>query len=336
MAWSPPDSSARFLLTFGMPEVDWSGATVAWLERQQRRLLAQPIVGYEASASPAAEPVACAALAACAWDLPAAAVAACRYLYTARQGDGSVAVRLNQQGPYWPTSLACLAWRSLERQWPDQAGQWCRDAYRQGLEFLVGFGGEKIAPSDTVGHNTQLVGWPWVRGTHSWLEPTALALLALRHCGQAEHPRAHEAAALILDRLLPSGGANYGNTSVLGQVLRPHVLPSAMCMVALQRLQAPSPRWLATLEYLRHELTRPMAATSLAWTLQAVVAAEPYYPPGQPTDLQSPFQAAIERLDAQPENPHRANLLLIAGRLRESPLLALPPFELGPFTDEAR
>ncbi len=30
-----------------------------------------------------------------------------------------------------------------------------------------------------IGHDPGLVGWPWVAGTHSWLEPTALAILAL-------------------------------------------------------------------------------------------------------------------------------------------------------------
>ena len=34
-------------------------------------------------------------------------------------------------------------------------------------------------PDRVLGHDTTLVGWPWVDGTHSWLEPTVLAVLAL-------------------------------------------------------------------------------------------------------------------------------------------------------------
>ena len=31
-----------------------------------------------------------------------------------------------------------------------------------------------------TGHDTAIKGWPWIEDTHSWIEPTALAILALR------------------------------------------------------------------------------------------------------------------------------------------------------------
>ena len=56
-----------------------------------------------------------------------------------------------------------------------------------------------------VGHDPRLVGWPWVDGTHSWLEPTALAILALCRAGLADHPRVNAGIELILDRALDGG-----------------------------------------------------------------------------------------------------------------------------------
>ena len=84
-----------------------------------------------------------------------------------------------------------------------------------------------------VGHDTTLQGWPWVVGTHSWVEPTAINVLALRSAGQAGHPRCREAVKLLLDRQLPEGGWNYGNTTVLGHVLRPQVQPTGLALAAL-------------------------------------------------------------------------------------------------------
>ncbi len=301
--------------------------TARWIQQQTKRLDAQPIVGYVRGDQPSAESVAFAAYAACAYDRADAAAVACRRLLDAQLEDGSVAVWLDEKGPFWPTSLACIAWRLFEKQWPEVAKGWCQDAYQRGLAFLLRCGGEKIARNEIIGHDSELVGWPWVLGTHSWLEPTAMALLAMRHCGYVDHPRAQEATALLLDRQLPDGGANYGNTFILGQTLRPHVLPSAMCVVALHRIK-PSPQRLSnTVGYLQTELNRPMASTSLAWTIHALVSAGWDSPSGFELEFDWPLRSAIKRLQTTDENPHRQNQLMLAARFRESPLLDLPPFD---------
>ncbi|WP_372719538.1 hypothetical protein [Novipirellula sp.] len=302
--------------------------TAQWIEQQTKRLDAQPIVGYVPGDPPSAESVAFAALAACAYRRPAAAATACRRLLDSQLGDGSVAVWLDDKGPFWPTSLACIAWRHFEKQWPERAKSWCRDGYEKGLDYLLNCGGEKIARNEIIGHDTELVGWPWVLGTHSWIEPTAMAVLAMRHCDRANHPRAIEATKLLLDRQLPSGGANYGNTFVLGQVLRPHVLPSAMCVVALHRITPVPDGLAATVRYLQQELNRPIAATSLAWTIHALVSAAWDSENGFELEFDWPLRSAIERLQVMGENPHRQNQMMLAARFRESPLLDLPPLQV--------
>ena len=107
-----------------------------------------------------------------------------------------------------------------------------------------------------VGHDTTLQGWPWVVGTHSWVEPTAINLLALRSAGQAGHPRCREAVKLLLDRQLPAGGWNYGNTTVLGHVLRPQVQPTGLALAALAGETDIRPKVLRSLEWLEHTLAQ--------------------------------------------------------------------------------
>ncbi|KAA1262272.1 hypothetical protein LF1_48350 [Rubripirellula obstinata] len=296
-----------------------------WLDQQKKRLIANPLCGYSKDESATAEPVAFAAITACGFGLKAPAEAACNRLLDAQNKHGSVSVRLDYQGPFWPTSLAAIAWRQFERTWEPTDWRY-RDAYRNAVEFLTSFGGAKIDPDPELGHNTQLVGWPWVDGTHSWLEPTAMALLAMRQCGFAKHPRAIEAAELLLDRQLDSGGANYGNTFVLGKKLRPHVMPSAISLVALHRFKPEPQTRQSTINYLRSQINQPIAAISLAWAIHALAAvSSETTEPGVESEIsfETPLKTAIDRLRLADPNPHRQNMLMLASLQDQSPLLDL-------------
>lgn len=344
-------------------DVDATGQLTQWSDQQKQRLVEQPIIGYAQGESAMAEPVAIGAITACGYQLREPAEAACKRLVQAQNDDGSIAVHLDNAGPFWTTSLAAIAWRRFERTWPGiaktpQSGSWCKDAYRRAVDFLTSFRGEVIPPTATFGHDTQLVGWPWVEGTHSWLEPTAMALMAMRQCGFAKHPRALEAAELLLDRQIPSGGANYGNTFVLGQKLRPHVMPSGMCLVALHRYKPQSDAYRSTIQYLLTEVQKPIAAISLSWAIQALAAdamesdrlepqdnatfpwetsplaavkrphtnrKHPQHPDRHSADARDAILlSAIQRQKTLGENPHRQNSLLLAALGSKSPLLDLP------------
>ncbi|TWU41230.1 hypothetical protein Q31b_26690 [Novipirellula aureliae] len=300
-----------------------------WKAQQIKRLRAKPTIGYAAGEPVAAEPVAFAALAAVAYEQMDAAISACDCLRQAQNPDGSVAVNLDAIGPYWTTSLSCIAWRQLEIRQRIQAGEKYRTAYKRGLDFLLSLEGERISRTEATGHNTQLVGWPWVEGTHSWLEPTAMALLAMRHCGASEHPRAQEAAELLIDRQIESGGANYGNTIVLGQTLVPHVMPSAMSVVALHHIESLSDPLGPTIRYLQNELNRPMAAVSLAWTIHALVSVGLSQQQRFDMEFDWPLRSAINRLHRIEDNPHRQNLLLLSASLADSPLLNMSKMKLS-------
>ena len=128
-----------------------------------------------------------------------------------------------------------------------------------------------MEPDAAPGHDTSLRGWPWIQKTHSWTEPTALGVLALEAAGRGGHARAHEATELLLDRMLPVGGWNYGNTTVFGSPLRP--LPES-AGVALQALagRVARERVAASLAYLASEIERIRTPFTLGWGVLGLAA----------------------------------------------------------------
>ena len=72
------------------------------------------------------------------------------------------------------------------------------------VEWALDDQGETHDAAPYVGHDTTLVGWSWAANTHSWLEPTAMFVLALKAVGQSQHARTREAVRLLVDRLLPA------------------------------------------------------------------------------------------------------------------------------------
>jgi len=156
----------------------------------------------------------------------AAATMGRQRLATSQNKDGSVSITADHPEVSWPTALAILAWQgAVEQQRPQTLA----------IDYLLGqFGTHGPRQQDSpLGHDTSIPGWPWVNGTHSWVEPTALGLLALSVSGYAGHLRARKAAMLLRDRQLGSGGWNYGNTSVFQQELHPMPAPTGLALQAL-------------------------------------------------------------------------------------------------------
>jgi hypothetical protein len=273
---------------------------MGWIEDCQARLADAQAVGYRLGGSPASEPTALAALALIAHDNLEAAGAKLRWLVTIQNDNGGVGINARQRSPAWPTPLAVLAWaagrkhgiRNSEFGIEDEPRQRSRLSansefhtrntafprrppwslnIRRAVDWLLRTAGNKLPPRGE-GHDTTLVGWPWVEATHSWIEPTALAVLALKATNHGSHPRTREAVRLLIDRLLPDGGCNYGNTVVLGQQLVPHVQPTGLVMLALAGERDSSGRIAKSMEYLGRTLDEQTAPSSLAYGLMGLAA----------------------------------------------------------------
>ncbi|MCE9525479.1 MAG: terpene cyclase/mutase family protein [Planctomycetales bacterium] len=271
-----------------------------WLETTLEALSTQPLIGYAPQAAPATEPTAIAALTLLAHGKQESAKRAVDFLASIQLADGSVGVREKEPDPKWPTSLAVLAWAAYDRK-----------AYAANIDravnWILNAKGKAMEQTSDMGHNTQLVGWSWAEGTHSWIEPTAFHILALKASGHLDDPRTREGVTLLLDRQLPSGGCNYGNTSVLGQMLRPHVQPTGIALLALAGEQDQGNRIAKSVAWLKKAMSKETTPASLAWGLLGLTAHGVKLP-----DASKWMAAAAKHLHSHDGSPHKLALLALA------------------------
>ncbi len=198
---------------------------------------------------------------------PSAAVeAAADWLAGLQQRDGALGISPDLPEPRWTTPLGILVWRAADR---------AHDAERKAVAWLLAHQGNTWDPiaGGPFGHDPRIAGWPWVEGTHSWLEPTAMAVLALRRAGQEGHPRTREGLRLIRDRAIRGGGWNYGNSAVFGADLRPHPSPTGLALLALAGIDDPdSPRIERSCAFLERILPTTHAPQSLCFGTLALAA----------------------------------------------------------------
>jgi hypothetical protein len=291
---------------------------MSWIASAVEQLASQRAWAYRPGSAPATEPTALAALALQAYGRAEDALRACTWLASMQAPDGSLGVTAGEATPCWPTSLAVLAW-----QFSDEHSASKRLRYRtqieRGLQWLLQAKGDPLERTTVLGHDSTIIGWPWVLGTHSWLEPTAWAVIALKRCGQQNNPRSHEGVRMLIDRLLPTGGANYGNTFVLGQKLRPQIEPTGLALIALAGEPDASGRIDAACTYLARNLSASTPGISLSYGLLGLAAHAQSPPPADDW-----LQIAFERAHDVPVLPLKCALLLLAARGAQSPLLAAP------------
>jgi hypothetical protein len=160
---------------------------------------------------------------------------------------------------YWPTAISVLAW----------CGSPGHDGSRgRGLKFLLDITGRhwKKEVGAPVAHDTSIPGWSWIADTHSWVEPTALAMCALRANGLVQHSRVLDGVRLLMDRQLPHGGWNYGNTRVFGSELHRAPESTGAALQALAGL-VPSAEIRKSIDYLKTEARRVRTPIALGWSL---------------------------------------------------------------------
>jgi hypothetical protein len=223
-----------------------------------------------------------------------------------QQSDGSVGVFAAETEPRWPTGLALLAWRAVDLVHGSQ--RYSRQVDRAAAWSLADRG--KTAPrSPKIGHDTTIVGWSWAADTASWLEPTCFHVLGLTAAGFGDHPRVCEGRRLITDRLLPAGGANYGNTIVLGQQLLAHVAPSGIALTTLGPAAMPDIRIERSLRLLEDAVSPRTTPLSLSWACLGLARH------GRLSDHAREWNAgALDDPRWQPLSAYERALLLLAAR----------------------
>lgn len=178
--------------------------------------------------------------------------------------DGRVSVSREHPTSYWPTSLAILAWCN------SSASQVARS---RAVAFLLDTTGKHFprTPEAPWAHDTSLKGWSWIEATHSWVEPTAMGVMALRAAGYANHERISEAILMLLDRQLPHGGWNSGNTIMFGRELHPNPEGTGVTLASLIN-RVEQKRVARSLDYLEGEVDKLRTPISLGMALLGLAA----------------------------------------------------------------
>ncbi len=183
-----------------------------------------------------------------------------------QQPEGGLGISPDLPNPRWTTPLAILLWSATER---------CRSSRDKAVQWLLNQRGTTWEPTgdSPYGHDTRIIGWAWVDETHSWLEPTAMAVLALRRSGMGDHVRVRDGQRLIRDRAIRAGGWNYGNSAVFDADLRPQPAPTGMALLALAGVEDfDSPIVELGCEYLEAILPTTKAPQSLCFGTLALTA----------------------------------------------------------------
>lgn len=196
--------------------------------------------------------------------------AARKALAAGQSADGRVAILPERPEAAWPTALAILAWR------PDPG---LSGPVAAAAAWLAGHPGATWPKEEggIFGHDPSIKGWAWIDGTHSWVEPTAQVMLALSATADPPAAKLAEAARMLLDRQLPDGGWNYGNTRVFKHMLLPIPECTGHALAALAG-RAPRAAVAASLAYLTGPecaAKTPLAASWRAFGLGAWDEAPP-------------------------------------------------------------
>lgn len=188
--------------------------------------------------------------------------------YLAKLQDSSGAIRVPGAfaKSYWPTALVVITFQQLQPESPvvKKALGWLFSQRTKTTEM-----NEDLARDFEI--DTSLVGWSWTENTFSWVDPTSWVILALRHCGHADHARTMEGLKLLLDRAYAEGGANCGNRRIYGSMTEP--VPGNTCTLLLAHSALEDhPKLVAARRYLRDSITRHTDLEHLCWIRLALEA----------------------------------------------------------------
>jgi len=270
--------------------------------------------GYRGDGPPYAEPTAMGSLAllACARQCSLTHLdewvrGSASWLADLQQPDGAVGIAAGLPTPKWPTPLAALLWSQLDQYQRPLARSLTWLQQRQGYTFVK-------TGQCVLGHDTSIPGWPWVAGTHPWLEPTAMAMLALCRNQLSGHQRIQDGVRLVLDRAIASGGWNVGNSSAFGRELRPQAGPTGLALLALKAAhRQETPTVTRGCHYLREALRATRSPETLGWGMLGLEAWRE-----RPAEADRWLRQSFDNVEALQDAPLRLATLLLAAASRHT------------------
>jgi hypothetical protein len=132
----------------------------------------------------------------------------------------------NDDLPNWASALLIVTLTHLDAlpQIRASSAQWL-------LEWKSKYVEEK---QNSIQLDASIVGWSWISDTFSWVQPTSMAVLALKKAGLGSNQRVKDGERLLLNRVCRAGGWNFGNPIVFESELEPRPMDTAIALFALQ------------------------------------------------------------------------------------------------------
>lgn len=223
--------------------------------------------GYRLDSASITEPT---ALALIAQPSPAVAEKGVAWLLATQKEDGGWGMNAADDASNWLTAWAV---RALLKT----ATEASLSAARAGVDWLLNVPIARTSDpitSGLIGVDPVLSGWAWQPDGGTWVEPTALSLLALFAADVPDHPRLGEGVAFLRDRVCFGGGWNVGAPFNFGQQMPATPYHTIVALLALRAagITRDDPIIANSLKVLRQILTPDVAASSLAWGIIALRA----------------------------------------------------------------
>jgi len=180
------------------------------------------------------EPTAYAALAMLAAGEKARARKAIAWLRGLEGADGGWRPRPGVEDSTWVTALVALVPREeFGAAAHDRAVGWLVDV--TGAESGAVVRLRSWLLGEAPNPDARFAGWPWMEGSAAWVEPTALAILALEREPERRNARlrAAEGRRFLMNRRCSSGGWNHGSTHAVGYATKEYPESTGRALAAL-------------------------------------------------------------------------------------------------------
>jgi len=157
------------------------------------------------------------------------------WLLSCQHQDGGWGINEDDPESGWQTAWALTTLRySTQKQ----------DSISKSVEWLITVSTMEITQEEFQGKeipkrdNNEAFIWPWLPGQAGWIEPTAMAVLALEGITKSRLADFRISAALNYFRRYrtPDGGWNIGNANSLDTIVVPRAYPTALVLMALNRI----------------------------------------------------------------------------------------------------
>ena len=157
------------------------------------------------------------------------------WLLKCQHQDGGWGINENDLESGWQTAWALIALK-YSNQGSDSVSR--GEHWLQSVATLEFTADQFLNPESLLNGQLLSLVWPWLPGQGGWIEPTALAVLALANLADSPSvaPRLQAALSYFKKNRTPEGGWNIGNATPLDTTVLPRAFPTALVLIAMERI----------------------------------------------------------------------------------------------------